>query len=179
MSHWSQDEYIKALKFAAEAHNGQKVPGTDLPYLFHISLVSMEVLSALAAEKLIDGNVAVQCAVLHDVIEDTATSYEQVVEFFGCQVANGVLALTKNDDLPKSDEMADSLNRIRLQPKEVWMVKLADRITNLQPPPGHWTLEKKKKYQAEAAMILDALGDASPYLAARLRGKIAAYVEYL
>jgi len=178
MSQWSQDEYIKALKFAAEAHNGRKVPGTDIPYLFHISLVSMEVLSALASEKVDNGNLAVQCALLHDVIEDTETTYEQVETLFGIHVANGVQALSKEDYLPKDEKMADSLARIRLQPKEVWMVKLADRITNLQPPPSHWTLEKKKAYQAEAVTILEALGEASDYLAERLRGKIAAYDEF-
>jgi len=41
-SHWSQDTYIKAYRFAAEAHNGQLVPGTTLPYLMHISMVAME-----------------------------------------------------------------------------------------------------------------------------------------
>lgn len=42
----SQDIYIRASRFAAEAHNGQLVPGTDLPYMLHINLVAMEVLAA-------------------------------------------------------------------------------------------------------------------------------------
>lgn len=175
-----QDHYIKAYRFAALAHNGQKVPDTDIPYLMHLSLVSMEVIASFVAEPARDAALAVQCALLHDVIEDTPTSYEQVLETFGKSVADGVLALTKNEKLPtKQEQMADSLQRIREQPHEVWLVKLADRITNLQPPPSYWTQEKKKKYQAEAAMILDALGEASPYLALRLRGKIDAYDEYL
>ena len=176
--HW-QDHYIKAYRFAALAHNGQKVPDTDIPYLMHLSLVSMEVIASFAAGPGRDCALAVQCALLHDVIEDTATTYEQVLETFGQQVADGVQALTKDERLPtKQEQMADSLRRIKEQPSEVWMVKLADRITNLQPPPSYWTLEKKKKYQAEAVAILNALGDASPYLAARLRGKIETYDEY-
>jgi (p)ppGpp synthase/HD superfamily hydrolase len=75
--------------------------------------------------------------------------------------------------------MEDSLRRIRQQPREVWRVKLADRITNLQPPPSYWTPEKRGKYRAEAVTILDALGEASPFLATRLRGKIEAYGEFL
>lgn len=175
-----QDHYIKAYRFAALAHNGQKVPDTDIPYLMHLSLVSMEVIASFAVEPGRDCGLAVQCALLHDVIEDTATTYEQVLETFGQQVADGVLALTKKERLPtKQEQMADSLRRIKEQPLEVWMVKLADRITNLQPPPSYWTLEKNKKYQAEAVMILDALGEASPYLAARLRGKIDSYDEFI
>lgn len=45
MKNWSQDSYIKACRFAAEAHQGQCVPGTELPYLVHLSMVSMEALS--------------------------------------------------------------------------------------------------------------------------------------
>ena len=55
------------------------------------------------------------------------------------------------------------------------MVKLADRITNLEPAPHYWTTEKKQKYRAEAQDIHDALGEAHAGLAARIRQKIAEY----
>jgi (p)ppGpp synthase/HD superfamily hydrolase len=71
--------------------------------------------------------------------------------------------------------MADSLRRIRLQPKAVWMVKLADRITNLQPPPAYWTKEKAARYRDEAVQIHAALKDADEALAARLMARIEAY----
>lgn len=175
-----QDHYINAYRFAALAHDGQKVPGTDIPYLMHLSLVSMEVIASFAVEPECNCVLAVQCALLHDVIEDTPTSYDLVHEVFGKNVADGVAALTKNEKLPtKQEQMADSLRRIREQSPEVWRVKLADRITNLQPPPSHWSTEKKVSYRAEAVTILDALGAASPYLAERLRAKIAAYAEHI
>lgn len=51
-------------------------------------------------------------------------------------------AATKHTDagqtVPGSEQMEDSLRHIRLRPKEIWAIKLADRITNLQPPPSHW-----------------------------------------
>lgn len=175
-----QDRYIEAYRFAAEAHHGQTVPDSGIPYLMHLSLVSMEVIASFSAEPEADAVLAVQCALLHDVIEDTATTFEQVSETFGRTVAEGVLALTKDERLPgKQARMEDSLRRIREQSREVWRVKLADRITNLQPPPSYWTLEKKERYRAEAVTILDALGEASPFLADRLRNKIAAYSEFL
>jgi guanosine-3',5'-bis(diphosphate) 3'-pyrophosphohydrolase len=71
--------------------------------------------------------------------------------------------------------MADSLARIRAQPREVWLVKLADRIVNLGPPPTDWSTDKRRAYQAEARGILTALAEASPYLADRLNARIAAY----
>lgn len=174
---WSPDLYLTAWNYAAVMHGEQKVPGTELPYLTHVGAVAMEVMTALAQGVHVDNpDLAVQCALLHDVIEDTPASYGDVTDRFGVAVAQGVLALTKDTTLPsKAAQMADSLARIRQQPHEVWMVKLADRITNLQPPPAHWDPAKIAAYRVEAGTILDALGSADEWLAARLRGKIAAY----
>ena len=94
---------------------------------------------------------------------------------FGPKVLDGVQALTKNASLPKSEAMADSLARIRSQPREVWAVKLADRITNLQPPPTHWTPEKIASYRNEAKIIHRALHDGHPFLGERLARKIEDY----
>ncbi len=176
---WSQDLYIQAYRFAAHAHLGQTVPGSDLPYITHVSLVSIEVLAALAAEPEHDGNLAIQCALLHDVIEDTPITYEQVEATFGTAVAQGVQALTKDPSLERSQQMSDSLQRIQAQPREVWLVKLADRIANLEPPPHYWTKEKIAWYREEARDIYTALYSASTFLATRLLEKIALYREYL
>ena len=67
----------------------------------------------------------------------------------------------------------------RLQPKEIWMVKLSDSITNLQPPPKHWYKEKIKYYRNEAKLILKELGEANQYLADRLKSKIDNYKQYI
>jgi len=48
------------------------------------------------------------------------------------------LALTKNENLPKEQQISDSLTRIKKRSFEAWAVKLADRITNLQIPPSVW-----------------------------------------
>jgi (p)ppGpp synthase/HD superfamily hydrolase len=124
---WSPELYTIAYKFAATYHQYQKYPGTDLPYIMHLSFVAMEVMAALALADREDGNLAVQCALLHDVLEDTEATYADVCREFGSGVAAGVLALTKSATLPKSQQMEDSLRRLRLQPPAVRMVKLADR----------------------------------------------------
>ncbi len=171
---FSPDQYVKALGFAARAHGDQKTP-IGLPYVVHLTSVCMEVIRALYAEPGRDGDLAITCALLHDVIEDTKTTRDAVEEAFGPLVAAGVEALTKNENLPKPEQMPDSLRRIRTQPPEVAMVKLADRITNLAPPPPHWSAEKVTRYRAEAEEISEALGDASAFLSARLRQKLAGY----
>jgi (p)ppGpp synthase/HD superfamily hydrolase len=151
------------------------VPGTDLPYIVHLSFVSMEIMAALRAEEGRDEDLAVQCALLHDIIEDTQVTYDQVAEEFGEAVANGVLALSKDESISGDMRMGDSLRRIVQQPKEVWMVKLADRIANLQPPPAHWTGTRIARYRDEAIEIHDALCQASEVLSSRLLLKIEEY----
>ncbi len=179
VNNWSQENYIKALKKAALAHQGQKVPGTKISYIQHLSFVSMEVIAALNIESERDGDLAITCSILHDTIEDTDTTFEQIKSEFGEEVANGVLALTKDSSLEKSLQMSDSLRRIKEQPQEIWMVKLADRISNLQPPPQHWNQDKIIKYREEAIIIYEALKDASSYLASRLAGKIENYKNFI
>ncbi len=179
MNIWNQDQYLKAWNFASVIHNGQKVPGGDIPYINHIGLVSMEATAAIASIKDIQfPDLLVLCALLHDAIEDTDTTYIEIINEFSTEVADGVLALTKDKNLPtKKEQMEDSIYRIKQQPKEVWMVKLCDRITNLQPPPKHWNKDKIDKYRAEASFILEQLGEANQFLAERLKSKIESY-EY-
>jgi (p)ppGpp synthase/HD superfamily hydrolase len=170
---------MKAYRFAAEAHRWQRVPGTHLPYIMHLSFVAMEVLAAASVEAIPEANLAVQCALLHDVLEDTMVRYDKVRENFGEPVALGVLALTLNKKLPKGGQMAECLGRIRQQPREIWMVKLADRITNLQPPPPHWSQKRIREYFDESQVILEALKAASPFLAQRLAAKHRAYAAFV
>lgn len=172
-----QDVYQKALKFAGEVHKDQKVPGTNANYLLHISNVAMEVIMAHKADPCFDLILAVQIAILHDSIEDSDLTEDQLAGEFGNQVAEGVMTLTKNSGLESKDaKMLDSLNRIKAWTfKEAAIVKLADRITNLQPPPPHWDDEKIKKYKAEAELINSELADMNDFLNNRLAEKILNY----
>lgn len=172
---WSQDLYVRAFRFATAAHVGQKYPGTDLPYIMHVAFVGMETIAALEHDTGANGDLAVQCALLHDTIEDTDSTHGEIETEFGKNVADGVLALTKDRGLKKEERMADSLRRIKEQPREIWMVKMADRISNLQPPPFYWNAEKTNNYRTEAIEIHNALKDASVFLAKRLNVKIENY----
>jgi len=177
-----QTLYQQTLKYAAGKHvemNNQLVPGTNLPYVVHLSNVAMEILIASQHTANFNTELAVQAALLHDVVEDTKTTLQDLRSIYGEDVTNAVSALTKNGKRPKEDRMADSLRRIKSQPKEVWAVKLADRITNLQKPPIHWDTQRMINYRAEAQTILDALGEGNAYLAARLKTKIEEYETYL
>ncbi|WP_338845589.1 HD domain-containing protein [Massilia sp. W12] len=182
---WRQDSWQRAWMFASRAHQGQTyggaLPGEQIAYINHLASVAMEVSWALQAEAGpgLDGDLALQCALLHDTLEDCGITYASVAAEFGLAVADGVQALSKNPALPKAQQLADSLQRILRQPREVAMVKLADRIANLYHPPFYWDDAKIISYQSEAGQILNALGAASPCLAARLQEKIAAYGRFV
>ena len=178
---WSQDRYIKAWNFACTAHQGQLLPGSNLAYVNHLGLVAMEVMAAIAQqERIASPDLLVGCALLHDTIEDTSVSYDELLREFGVEIAQGVAALSKNPKVgDKKAQMEESLQRIQQQPQEVWMVKLADRITNLQPPPTHWQLKKIQAYREEAILIARTLGAASTYLSNRLWEKIDLYKFFM
>ena len=177
----TQTLYQQAIKFATLKHLllDQKVPDTDLPYVVHLSNVAMEILLAGSNTNGFDLAFAVQVALLHDTIEDTSTTYDELEHHFGKDVAVAVQALSKDNRLPKEQQMQDSLKRIQKLPQEVWAVKLADRITNLQPPPSYWDAAKKIKYREEAKVILNELKEGNDYLAQRLEMKIEEYHKYI
>jgi len=174
MTRVNQENLIQLWKFASKAHAHQKVPSSELPYLTHIGLVLMEVMAV--GDSIEDIELALSCAILHDTIEDTQVCYEDIVASFSKEIADGVLALTKNSTLEtKSMQMLDSLERIKKQKKSVWAVKLADRISNLQAPPSHWSIPKIKAYWEESKVILETLGSCNEPLAMRLEEKIKGY----
>ena len=76
MRPWDPDLYRRALLFAAKAHAGQNIPGTTTPYLAHLTLVCHEALGALVADPALDAALIVQCALLHDTLEDTAVTFD-------------------------------------------------------------------------------------------------------
>lgn len=181
---WSIDEIQNAWQLVSKLHDGQKYGGGNegerVEYINHIGSVVFEVLNASRLTENMNTDLAIKCAMLHDTIEDTAFNYERVNNLFGSEVASGVLALTKNDEIKDSHEkMLDSLSRIKQQPIEVWAVKMADRICNLYEPPYYWNDEKKLKYAEEAEIIWNELKDGNTYLAERLKSKIKEYNRFL
>jgi guanosine-3',5'-bis(diphosphate) 3'-pyrophosphohydrolase len=179
MSREILNAYDAALRFAAYKHLGKTLKNGNLPYLVHIAGVCTEVLVAAQNTSNFNTVFAVQVALLHDTVEDTHTSIAELEEHFGKQVAEAVLALTKFDNLPSDMQLRDSIQRIRQQPHEVWAVKLADRINNLQPPPPEWTTEKIARYHGDAKIIYAELYNGNEFLAERLNEKIELYSKFI
>ena len=157
----------KALKLCKKVHAKQTyiVDGEDVPYYNHCILVA-NIIEQYAEDEL-DKEFAKTVALLHDTLEDMPLTAGYIAKNFGERVADGVLALTKNDSLPYAERLDDSIARIlALKSREVAAVKMADRICNLHEFSPSWSKEKIRAYIADAAKLNDALKWASPKLAA-------------
>ena len=174
-----QTLYQEAIRFAADKHGPQKVKGSKNPYVVHLSNVAMELFVAARHTPGFDLSLAVQVALLHDTIEDCHVTRAELEAGFGPDVADGVWALTKDHKLLDDYRLTDSLAKIRQCPPEVWAVKLADRITNLQPPPMRWSKDHIREFLFDSRQILEALKGGNEYLEKRLAAKIEDYNRYL
>lgn len=172
---WDNKIVQKALFFATNAHAGQTMKHpTNTPYSAHVTGVLLNVINFCHADDL-DWNLACCCALLHDTLEDTVTTYEDLASAFGKSIADGVLALTKNEQLPHEKQMQDSIERIKKQPREVAIVKMADRLFNIRGRVPTWTKEKQSAYLEEAKLIYNNLNYANPTLAKALHKAIEEY----
>ena len=181
---WSVDEIQDIWQLASNLHDGQKYGGQEkgqkVEYINHIGSVTFEILKAVEVDTTLNSDLSIKCAILHDTIEDTKLTIEEIKNRFGKSVADGVLALTKKEqDNSIKDKIGDSLVRIKQQPKEIWAVKMADRICNLYAPPFYWSNDKKKAYLEEARIIHNELKNGSSYLANRLLEKIEKYNSFI
>ena len=164
------------IMFASLHHEGQKMFEPDVSYLTHVMGVASNVLEAYYnGEEKFNLDYALKVAVLHDTLEDTNATYEEIADKFGEDVATGVKALTKNEEVEKADRMMDSIKRIKECPKEVAIVKLADRVYNLRCVPKSWSSEKVEGYKQEGKVIYEELHLANKYLAEKLNYRINNY----
>jgi GTP pyrophosphokinase len=136
-----------AYRFAAEWHADQRRPAGE-PYVEHLLQaleVAIEIGGATSAEVL-------TATLLHDVVEDTPCTIEQVRAEFGPQVADLVAWVTKPEAGPGEDPKAVRaayLGSFAEAPLDVLVVKLSDRYSNVQRLDTHPRPEKRASYYAE------------------------------
>ena len=158
---WNSKKVNDAIFFATKKHQGQFMKQPEgMPYSAHFFGVAMNAIQLAAESKEpIDWDLLICSAILHDTLEDTQTSKEELEQVFGKAIADGVSALTKNESLPSEQQMKDSLERIKKQPREVAIVKIADRMFNIRDRVESWSEEKQEQYREEARLISEELGE--------------------
>lgn len=150
--------FIKAVAFASEKHRNQRRKDADAsPYINHpIALANV-----LANEGgVVDASILC-AAILHDTIEDTKTTADELRQLFGEKVASIVLEVTDDKSLAKEVRKEEQVRHAPHISTEAKLVKLADKICNLRDilasPPADWSAERKQAYFDWAARVVAGL----------------------
>jgi guanosine-3',5'-bis(diphosphate) 3'-pyrophosphohydrolase len=134
---------LEALDFAAERHSAQRRKGPDAaPYVNHL----IEVAMLVARVAQIEDVEVLMAAVLHDVLEDTPTSRDEVAARFGPRVCQFVEALSDDKSLPRKQRRQITLDHLPAMEALVKVVKLADLTSNIKLLPPNWSDERKLEY---------------------------------
>lgn len=158
---------IRAAHFAADRHRNQRRKDADAsPYINHpIALADV-----LAGEAGITDPVVLCAALLHDTIEDTQTTAEELRSEFGEEITGIVLEVTDDKSLPKARRKEVQVEHAPHISSKAKLVKLADKICNLRDiaasPPADWSRERKAEYFDWAARVVAGLRGTHPPLEA-------------
>ncbi len=110
----------------------------------------------------IDDAEVLSAALLHDTIEDTSTTAEEIRELFGSRIESIVLEVTDDKRLEKGERKRQQIFKAPGKSAEAKLVKLADKISNVrelgEDPPQDWSLERRQKYFRWASEVVTALG---------------------
>ena len=121
------DIILGAKKFAQEKHKNQKRKDGVTPYSDHLEGVVNRLKNLGVTDK------DVLCAAwLHDIIEDTDVTFDQINERFGREVAVIVLSLSKDQNIPKKDREMRYINQLKNTSFQTKIIKLCDISANLK-----------------------------------------------
>lgn len=134
---------LRALEFAAWKHRDQRRKNAEAsPYINHpIALATV-----LRTEGDVDDVVVLAAALLHDTIEDTQTTWQELRGEFGEEIADIVLEVTDSKWLNKNTRKRLQVQKASKSSERAKLVKLADKICNLRDilasPPAEWSLDR-------------------------------------
>ncbi len=149
---------LKALAFAAHKHRDQRRKDAQAsPYINHpIALADV-----LVNEGGITDVEVICAALLHDTVEDTATTHEELVDAFGSRIARIVAEVTDDQDLQKAERKRLQVEHAPHLSREAKLVKLADKICNLRDvverPPAKWDAARRREYFDWAKQVIDGM----------------------
>lgn len=158
---------LTAAAFAADRHRTQRrKDAAASPYINH----PLALAAILAAEGGVSDARVIAAALLHDTVEDTETTLEEIAARFGDEVAGIVAEVTDDKDLPKAERKALQVSRAAHKSPGAKLVKLADKIANLRDlaaaPPADWAEERLRAYADWSGEVVAGLRGINPPLEA-------------
>ena len=156
---------LKALHFAADKHRDQRRKDAEAsPYINH----PIEVAEMLARVGGVTDLVTLQGAILHDTIEDTNTTPEELEAHFGPEVRDVVLEVTDDKTLEKMERKRLQIEHAAHISERAQQIKLADKIANVRAvthaPPAKWRLERRQEYLDWTEQVVAGLRGINPAL---------------
>jgi (p)ppGpp synthase/HD superfamily hydrolase len=147
---------LRAIDFAARKHRDQRRKGEEAsPYINHPIAVSL-----LLADKggITDAEI-LSAALLHDTLEDTATTPEELEARFGMRIRKLVEEVTDDKRLPKAKRKELQIAHASQLSPDAALIKLGDKISNVldvtHSPPADWNIERRREYLDWAEAVVN------------------------
>ena len=146
------------MNFAAQKHSTQRrKDGAATPYINH----PIEVAMHLAEVGKVEDEDILIAALLHDTIEDTDTTQEEIAAEFGDPVAGLVAECTDDKSLGKMERKRLQVVNAPKKSSGAKQIKIADKTCNLKSihsdPPEEWSSQRKLEYFQWAEKVVDGL----------------------
>lgn len=169
----TESKLLHAVHFAADKHRDQRRKGEHAsPYINHPIAVA-ETLARFGVTDL----VALQAAVLHDTIEDTETTPQELEEAFGPEVRRVVMEVTDDKTLPRAERKAAQVERAPALSRRAKLVRIADKICNVHDvihvPPREWSVAWRLSYIDWTERVVDGCRGCHPELEAHYDALLA------
>ena len=151
-------DLLAAISFAAAKHRNQRRKDVEAsPYINH----PLQLAHVLATEGGVSDVETLIAAVLHDTVEDTCTTYEELGQNFGRAVADVVMEVTDDKNLSKEERKERQVEHAPHLSERAALVKLADKTCNLRDvansPPAGWPLKRRQQYFDWAQRVVERL----------------------
>ncbi len=162
-------DLLRALVFAAERHRQQsRKDELKTPYVNHL----LEVVQVLVDHGVRDAP-TLMAAALHDTVEDTGTTLEEIADRFGPEVRDLVAEMTDDKRLPRDERKRLQVEHAAAMSPRGALIKLADKIANAwdvgHRPAAAWPPERRLGYLAWALAVVEALPPVAPGMVAVFR----------
>jgi guanosine-3',5'-bis(diphosphate) 3'-pyrophosphohydrolase len=164
---------LQAAAFAAEKHRNQRRKDEEAsPYINHPIQ-----LAYILVQADVEDPVVLAAALLHDTIEDTNTTLDELEIVFGYEITNIVAECSDDKRLTKLERKQAQVDHAAHISHKAKLVKLADKIANVSDmngaPPAGWSQERKREYYDWAKQVVDRMRGTHAVLESRFDAEYA------
>ena len=158
-------DLLQAVNFAADKHRDQRRKNVESsPYINH----PIQVAELIARVGDIDDLTVLMAAVLHDTVEDTKTTFDEIENAFGSEVRDLVAEVTDDKSLLKAERKKRQVEHTAQISDRAKLIKIADKTCNVRDvtdsPPEDWNIQRRTDYLNWASRVVDGCRGASPHL---------------